>query len=385
MQTRNLLSWIELSKSALDHNIKSLARLAGKRAIAVSLKANAYGHGLAPMISLLKERGEIGYVTVHSLQEAACCRELGWDRKIMVVGPIALSELEAVFDYDLEPVVFTREALDKLGRLAKKREKQVRTHLKLETGTNRQGVLEKDLAPIASIYKKHKYLKKPYGAGMHFANIEDTTNHEYAQHQLDRYNRMVARMKALGIGPTVRHTACSAALLLFDKTRFELVRPGIALYGHWPSKETYLSYRLAGGHNDILKPVLSWRTRVTQVKVVPADAFIGYGCTYRTTSRTRLAILPIGYSDGYDRSLSNLSYVLIKGRRAPVRSRVCMNLTMVDITDISGVKLEEPVTLIGADKKELISAEQLAGWAGTINYEILARLSPNTVRFVIDK
>jgi alanine racemase len=196
---------------------------------------------------------------------------------------------------------------------------------------------------------------------------------------------MVARMKALGIGPTIRHTACSAALLLFDKTRFELVRPGIALYGHWPSKETYLSYRLAGGHNDILKPVLSWRTRVTQVKDVPADAFIGYGCTYRTTSRTRLAILPIGYSDGYDRSLSNLSYVLIKGKRAPVRSRVCMNLTMVDVTDISGVKLEEPVTLIGTDKKEMITAEQLAGWAGTINYEILARLSPNTVRVLTDK
>jgi alanine racemase len=384
MQTRHRLSWIELSKSALDHNIQSLARLAGKRAIAVSLKANAYGHGLAPMMSLLRERAEIGYVTVHSLEEAACCRELGWDRRIMVLGPIALGELEAVFDYDLEPVVFTREALDKLGRLAKKRERSVRTHLKLETGTNRQGVLEKDLAPIASIYKKYKYLKKPYGAGMHFANIEDTTNHEYAQRQLDRYNRMVARMKALGIGPTVRHTACSAALLLFDKTRFELVRPGIVLYGHWPSKETYLSYRLAGGHNDILKPVLSWRTRVTQIKDVPADAFIGYGCTYRTTSPTRLATLPIGYSDGYDRSLSNLSYVLIKGKRAPVRGRVCMNLTMVDITDIPEVKLEEPVTLIGADKKEMISAEQLAGWAGTISYEILARLSPNTFRLVLD-
>lgn len=380
MQNRHLLSWIELSKSALDHNVKSLARLAGKRAIAVSLKANAYGHGLAPMISLLLDRREIEYVTVHSLEEAVCCRELGWDRRIMVLGPIALGELEAVFDYVLEPVVCTREALDKLGRLAQKRGISVRTHLKLETGTNRQGVLEKDLVPIASIYKKHKWLGKPYGAGMHFANIEDTTNHEYAQHQLDRYNRMVARMKALGIGPTVRHTACSAALLLFDKTRFELVRPGIALYGHWPSKETYLSYRLAGGHNGILKPVLSWRTRATQVKDVPADAFIGYGCTYRTTSRTKLAILPIGYSDGYDRSLSNLSYVLIKGKRAPVRSRVCMNLTMVDVTDISGVKLEEPVTLIGSDKKETVTAEQLAGWAGTINYEILARLSPNTVR-----
>ena len=385
MQTRNLLSWIELSKPALDHNIRSLARLAGKRKIAVSLKADAYGHGLAPMLSLLTNRQEVEYVTVHSLEEATCCREFGWERRIMVLGPIALGELDGVLEYDLEPVICTREALDRLGRLAAKRGKPVRTHLKLETGTNRQGVLEKDLVPLASIYKKHKFLKKPYGAGMHFANIEDTTNHEYAQHQLDRYNHMVARMKALGIGPVIRHTACSAALLLFDKTRFELVRPGIALYGHWPSKETYLSYRLAGGHNALLKPVLSWRTRVTQLKDVPADAFVGYGCTYRTTSRTKLAILPIGYSDGYARSLSNLAYVLVRGRRAPVRGRICMNLTMVDVTDIPGVRLEEPVTLIGEDKKEAISAEQLAGWAGTISYEILARLSPYLPRVVEDK
>ena len=385
MHTRNLLSWIELSKSAFDHNVKRLARLAGKRKIAVSLKADAYGHGLAPVLSLLQDRHEIEYVTVHSLEEAACCRELGWERRIMVLGPIALGELEAVLEYDLEPVICTKETLDRLGKLAAARGVPVRTHLKLETGTNRQGVLEKDLAPMAAIYKRYKFLRKPYGAGMHFANIEDTTNHEYAQHQLDRYNRMVARMKTLGIGPTIRHTACSAALLLFDKTRFELVRPGIALYGHWPSKETYLSYRLAGGRNDVLKPVLSWRARVTQVKEVPADAFIGYGCTYRTTSKTRLAILPIGYSDGYDRALSNLAYVLIKGRRAPVRGRICMNLTMVDVTDITGVRHEEPATLIGADKKEIISAEQLAGWAGTISYEILARLSPYTPRVVVVK
>ena len=385
MTTHHLLNWIELSRAALDHNLRSLSRLAGKRAIAVSLKANAYGHGLAQMVSLLKDHREIEYVTVHSLEEAALCREFGWDRKIMTLGPIALSELGAVLDYGLEPAVFTREALDLLGRLADKRRVPVRTHLKLETGTNRQGILEKQLPAIAAIYKKHAYLKKPYGAGMHFANIEDTTNHEYAQHQLDRYNRMVARMKALGIGPTVRHTACSAALLLFDKTRFELVRPGIALYGHWPSKETYLSYRLAGGHNDILKPVLSWRTRITQLKEVPADAFIGYGCTYRATSRARLGILPVGYSDGYDRSLSNLSHVLVRGKRAPVRGRICMNLTMVDITDIRGVRLEEAVTLIGSDKKETITAEQLAGWAGTISYELLARLSPHLVRIVVDK
>ena len=385
MNTRPLLSWIELSRAALDHNLKSLVRLAGRRKIAVSVKANAYGHGLAEIIAYLNDHPEIGYVTVHSWEEAAGCREAGWERKIMVLGPVALSNLEAVFEFDLEPVVFTREALSRLGKLADKWHVPLKTHLKLETGTNRQGVTEKELGPIAAVYKKHPYLKKPYGAGMHFANIEDTTNHEYAQHQLDRYNKMVSRMKALGIAPTLRHTASSAALILFEKTKFDLVRPGIAFYGHWPSKETYLSYRLAGGRNDILRPALSWYTRITQLKDVPTDSFVGYGCTYRTTSRTRLAVLPIGYADGYDRSLSNLAYVLIRGRRAPVRGRICMDLAMVDVTDIAGAKLEDQVALIGSQKRDTISAEQMAAWAGTINYEILARLSPFLPRYLTSK
>ncbi|MEW5797223.1 MAG: alanine racemase [Candidatus Zixiibacteriota bacterium] len=385
MTSRSLLNWIELSRAALDHNVRSLVRLAGKRMIAVSVKANAYGHGLPEIISYLNDHPEVGYVTVHSWEEAALCRDSGWDRRIMLLGPVPLHNLEAVFEFDLEPVVFTREALSGLGKLADKWKTPLRTHLKLETGTNRQGITEKELGSFAAIYRKHEYLRKPYGAGMHFANIEDTTNHEYAQHQLDRFNRMVARMKALGIGPSVRHTASSAALILFEKTRFELVRPGIAFYGHWPSKETYLSYRLAGGHNDLLRPVLSWHTRVTQLKDVPADSFIGYGCTYRTTSRTRLAVLPAGYADGYDRSLSNLAYVLIRGRRAPVRGRICMNLTMVDVTDIAGVRLEDPVILLGSQKKDVISAEQMAGWAASINYEILARISPYSPRLLTPK
>ena len=261
----------------------------------------------------------------------------------------------------------------------------MRTHLKLETGTNRQGVTEKELGPIARLYNKYPDLKKPYGASTHFANIEDTTNHEYAQHQLKRFLSMVTQMTRLGIKPTIRHTACSAALILFDKTHFDLVRPGIALYGHWPSKETYLSYRLAGGKNDIFEPVLTWKTRVTQTKEIPADAFIGYGCTYQTTSKTGLAVLPIGYADGYNRSLSNLAHVLIRGKRAPVRGRVCMNLTMVDITDIRGVRPESPVTLIGHQRQEMVSCEQLADWSGTISYEILARIAPHIPRIFVSK
>jgi alanine racemase len=190
-------------------------------------------------------------------------------------------------------------------------------------------------------------------------------------------------MTGLGIKPKIRHTASSAALILFERTRFEMVRPGIAVYGHWPSKETYLSYRLEGGANNIFRPVLTWKTSVTQLKDVPADSFIGYGCPYRTTSPARLAVLPVGYYDGYDRALSNRAYVLIKGKRAPVRGRVCMNLMMVDITDTGGVRLEDDVILIGRDGSERITAEQLADWQGTINYEVLSHISQAITRNIV--
>ena len=383
MDTSRLLNWIELSRSSLRKNIRSLAKMAGGRTMAVSVKGNAYGHGLNPIVRILANMPEVGYVTVHSLEEAVACRKSGWDRHIMLLGPVAQDRLEAVLEYNLEPVVFNRQTLSRLGKIADKREARIRTHLKLETGTNRQGITESELPAFAEVYKKHSSLRKPYGASTHFANIEDTTNHEYAQFQLANFNRIVKEMSRLGIKPTIRHTACSAALILFEKTKFELVRPGIAAYGHWPSKETYLSYRLKGGQDNLFQPVLTWKSRVTQIKELPVDTFVGYGCTYRTTAPTKLAVLPVGYYDGYDRDLSNRGYVLIKGRRAPVRGRVCMNLIMVDITDIKGVKLEEEATLLGRSEEEVVSAEQLADWSGTINYEILARLSPAIPRVIV--
>ncbi|MDF1545752.1 MAG: alanine racemase [bacterium] len=374
-----LLNWIELDQAVLRKNIGSLAKLAGDRTLAICVKANAYGHGLAEMTSLLKGEKRVDYLTVHSVAEASLARKAGWDRKIMLLGPFSSDETRSVLELDLEPMIFEIGALEELGHLAGKQNRVIRTHLKLETGTNRQGITEQELPGFVSVYKKQPSLI-PYGAAMHFANIEDTTNHEYAQQQLDRFEYLVKRMEELGIKPEIKHTASSAALILFDKTRFDLVRPGLSAYGYWPSKETYLSYRLAGGDNNLFEPVLSWKSRISQLKQVEKDSFIGYGCSYQTTADTKLAVVPVGYYDGYDRALSNLAYVLINGKRAPIRGRICMNLTMVDVTDIENVRIGDEVTLIGRDQVETIWADQLADWGGTINYEVLARLSSAIVR-----
>jgi alanine racemase len=383
MEGSRKLSWIELSRSALAGNIHSLATLAPGKILAISVKGNAYGHGLKEIVRMVADNDAVGYLTVHSVEEGAQCRAAGWKKNILVLGPVLLDDTDAVFEYDLEPAVFNREFLQKLGELGDQHGRQIKTHLKLETGTNRQGLSEEELPPLAEIYRKFESLQKPYAAYTHFANIEDTTSHEYAEHQLKLFKQMVKKLEALRIKPIIRHTASSAATILFKKTHFEMVRPGISVYGHWPSKETYVSYRLRGGENSIFTPVLAWKARITQLKSLPPDAFIGYGCTYRTTSATRLGILPVGYYDGYSRALSNQAYVLVQGKRAPVRGRICMDITMIDVTDIHQVNLEAEAVLIGQSHSETISAEQLAGWANSINYEVLARLSGQLPRQIV--
>lgn len=378
----NSLNWIELSKSALDKNISSLSRLAGKKLMAVSVKANAYGHGLEEIVGRLKDNPKVNYLTTHSLEEAITCREAGWKKNILILGPVANENIEALADLCLEPAVFDLSFLEALGKFSEKYQIGFATHLKLETGTNRFGVTEKELPKFITAYKKYKHIGRPYGAYTHFANIEDTTDHSYADYQLKTFNQLINKLKSGNVTPKLKHTASSAATILFDKTHFDMVRPGIAVYGYWPSKETYLSYRLEGGSNDLFVPVLSWKTKVAQIKDLVADSFIGYGCTYRTTAKTKLAVLPVGYYDGFDRRLSNLAYVLIKGKRSPVRGRICMNIAMVDISDISGVKVGTEVILLGGSLKEKIDANLWGGWCGSINYEIISRISPQIKRIL---
>jgi alanine racemase len=171
---------------------------------------------------------------------------------------------------------------------------------------------------------------------------------------------------------------------LFNRTHLDLARVGIALYGLWPSRETYVSCLERGKPSLDLKPVMSWKTRIAQVKDVPEGAYVGYGCAWRATRPTRIAVLPIGYYEGYARELSSLAHVLIHGKRAPVRGRICMNMCMVDVTDIQGARLEDEVVLLGRQGDESVTAEQLAAWAHTISYEIVSRIHPSLPRVFTD-
>ena len=222
------------------------------------------------------------------------------------------------------------------------------------------------------------------GASTHFADVEDTTDHSYARQQLENFNDFLASVNDAGMTIPVRHASNSASAILWPQTHKDMVRVGIASYGMWPSKETYISALMDNRHEVSLQPALTWKTRVGQVKEVPAGSYVGYGCSYRTTHDTRLAILCVGYFDGYDRRLSNQAYVLVNGHRAPVRGRVCMNIVIIDVTHVPDVEVGQEVILLGSDGDSHLSAEQLAEWIGTINYEIPTRIRPGISRIAVD-
>lgn len=382
---RGLNTWIELSRSAYLGNMAFLRRCVGSDVeLSAVVKANAYGHGLLPIAGLAIEGGADSFC-VHSVEEALELRAAGFEQDILVMGHVPVARLESAIDQNLSLVLYHGETLDALDRLTRARDQTVNVHLKLETGTHRQGVSGAELEALL-----HRLGQCPgvllEGVYTHFANIEDTTDHSYARLQMERFEAALRRVTEAGLSPSKRHAACSAAAILFPSTHFDFVRVGISQYGFWSSNETLLSYELGRPPGEVqgLRPVLTWKTRVSQVKWVEAGQPVGYGCSHRTTRRTRLAILPIGYSDGYDRGLSSASSVLIHGRRAPVCGRICMNLTMVDVTDMAGVEVEDEVVLLGSQGDETVGAQDLAAVAGTIHYEVVARLSRGIPRVVVD-
>lgn len=373
------LVWVELDRKAPDYNVKEILRCAKDSVkLCAVVKSNAYGHGVEQIIGLLPSAH---WFAVNSLEEGLELRRLGVERPVLVMGHVPIGRLKEAWDTDLRIIVYNRESIRALDGLAQNGS-PVRLHLKIETGTARQGILPGDIeAFVKDIRGKESMVLE--GVSTHFANIEDTLNHEYAERQLERFNEALGTIKALGVDLQVVHTACTAASILFPETHFTMLRVGIGIYGLWPSRETYLSALMGNLRIPELKPVLSWKTRIVQIKTLPSGSFVGYGCTYRTTRQTKLAVLPVGYADGYDRAFGNRAYVLVHGRRAPVLGRVCMNHCMIDVTDIPGTKLEEEVVLLGSSESESITVENLAEWAGTINYEIVTRISPLIDRKIV--
>lgn len=381
----NSLTWVEIDADALRANLVMLRVLVGRQTLLCpTVKSNAYGHGLIEAAQIFRAAGA-EYLAVNNVFEARQLRAAGDTQPIYVMGYTLLADLPAAVRLGLDLVVYNRETVEQMGVITKKLKpkKPIRLHLKIECGVHRQGVMPEEVVPMADLIR-HTPGVRLAGVAMHFANIEDTTDHTYARYQLAEFQRLTKALHKAGHSDLIRHTANSAATLLWGAAQYDMVRPGIAIYGMWPSDETFASLALVRRKKIILRPALTWKTRIAQVKVIPAGAKVGYGCTWQAPRETRLAIVPVGYYDGYARAYSGQASVLIRGHRAPVVGRVCMNIIMVDVTDIPGrVTLEDEVVLLGRSNDAEITAEEMGGWGGTINYEVTTRIRENIERRIV--
>ena len=374
--------WIEVDAESIRSNLGLFRRLIGERSALVAVvKANAYGHGLDQVAPVAARHAQ--WLAVHSAGEAREIRALGVDVPVLVMGFVPPSELVDL-DRDVHLFVSTPEVLEWIGAYRSRTGVALPIHLKVDTGAKRQGVAVDEIAGLCRRAAGHGL--EVVGLASHFANIEDTIEHDFARLQLDRFEHAVeVAVTALGGRPAFIHTACSAASLLFRETDFNLVRIGISTYGHWPSRETRLSWILQHGRSALgLRPALTWKAVVGQLQSVGRHETVGYGRTWTALRRTTLAVIPVGYSDGYWRSLGNRSRVLVGGHPAPVVGRVCMNIMMVDVTDVPRAEVGDEVVLIGRQGTETVTAEELALHADTINYELLARLSPSIPRRLVN-
>lgn len=373
-----MLSWVEIDAARLRSNVEAFRTLAGPgTALMIVVKANAYGHGLDVVAPVVAEKAD--WLGVNCVDEALAITRLGVRKPVAILGHTPIDRIEDVVRGGYRQVLYRLDAATALSETAKKLNTTAKVHLKIETGTNRQGIAASGLAAFAGELQKLTAIEVE-GAYTHFANIEDTLDPSFAQSQLQRFQETRAALDRAGIRPTCIHASATAGALLYPEMDFDMVRVGIGAYGIWPSRETQVAAR-ERGRRVALAPVLTWKTRVVQVKEVHAGDYVGYGLTYRARRPMKLAVLPTGYYDGYDRKLSNSGHALIHGQPVPVVGRVAMNMTMLDVTD-ADAEPDDEVVLLGRQGSSEIRAEELAEKIGTIPYEVVARINPLIPRII---
>lgn len=344
------------------------------------VKSNAYGHGLLPIATELA--GKVDWFGVNSVSEAAQVCQVDSRTPILIMGRFCSADIRQLSKDQagqLCVVVSTKDDILELQSVSK----DIPFHLKVDTGMGRLGTHSQRFTDTLSFLAEQPEL--PWtGVMTHFANVEDVTDQKYANLQLERFATAVDQARKMaGKRHLLAHAAASAPSLLLPESRLDLVRVGIALYGLWPSRETKISARSLYKNPPQLRSVMRWIASVVHINSVARDEYIGYGCSYRAERELLVAVLPVGYYEGYDRRLSNAAHVMINERRARVLGRVCMNMIMVDVTDIPDVRVGSEAVLLGSEERAEITADRLAELAGTINYETTTRINHEIPRGVV--
>jgi alanine racemase len=369
-------AWAEINLEAVKYNIESIKkRIKHNTKIIAVIKTDGYGHGALPIARLLEEENRVWGYAVATAEEALELRENNIKKPILILGYAFPYSYGDFILNDVRPVVFTYEMASELSKKALELGKICKIHIKLDTGMTRIGIRPSDeglelIRQIASLPGL-----EIEGVFTHFATADETDKTK-TYNQLEKYKSFVDRIESeLGIRIPLKHCSNSAGIADIPEANMDAVRAGIILYGLWPSSE------VREAHNIDLRPVLSLKSRVVYVKSVPEDTQISYGGTFTTKRETRVATICFGYGDGYPRGLSNKGYVLIKGKKAPIIGRVCMDQFMVDVTDIGEpIIVGDTVTLIGKDGDESITMEELGDLSGRFNYELACDIGKRVPR-----
>jgi len=367
-----MLTWVEIKKSNLQNNFKQFRKIVGlQRQIMAVVKSNAYGHGILEVAKLCLSVGA-DWLGVVNLREALLLRQADIKAPIFVLSYYPLSlDIRKAIHKDVDFPVYTLSQAIFLDKEGRKINRIVNVHIKVDTGASRIGVQSENVVAFIKKINKFKNLNLR-GIFTHYADSESRIQ-SYTNQQTKKFQKIVDQTKI----PLV-HAACSASVINNPNTLFNMVRVGIGLYGLWPSKNTERNANRNFSVN--LKPVLSWKTKIIQVKSLSVGTPVGYDRTYITRSKTILAILPVGYADGYDRRLSNCGSVLIHKINCPIRGRVCMNMMMVDVSSVRNVKIGDEAVLIGKQGSNIISADDIAKKIDTINYDVVSRINSNIPR-----
>ena len=384
-------SHIELSKSAFEQNIHFLKDYIGDDTIFCSvIKGNAYGHGIEQFVPMAEECG-IRHFGVFSSDEArkACKAKIKPESHVMIMGMIGNTELDWAISKDVSFYVFELDRLKAAIREAKELGKTARIHLHLETGMNRLGLENSKLKKAIELIKENEEHISVDGVCTHYAGAESVSNHVRVTKQISNFKEYCQQIEEAGIKPKLKHTACSASTLNYPDTTMDMVRIGISQYGFWPNRETYMNFvkkydDVEKRHKDPLKRIMTWKSKVMSTKKVPAGEFIGYGNTYLTSRDQTIATVPIGYSHGFGRNLTNVGIVLVNGERAPVSGLVNMNMLTIDVTDIPETKKGDEVVIIGRQDDKEMTVASFSEMTNFLNYEVLVRIPPQIPRYLID-
>lgn len=381
-------SKIYLNKKALQNNHDFIRSKLGENVkLSAVVKGNAYGHGIEQYIPMAEECG-FDHFSVFSTDEAYRVKKISTKNSpVMIMGEIYPEDIGWVIENEIDFFVFEIERVEKAIEHAKSIGKPAKIHIEFETGFNRTGFNGKQLVHLVELLKQNETHVSVEGVCTHYAGAESVANHVRVQNQIKTFDKLHKWLIGQGITPKLRHTACSAASMVYPKTQMELVRIGILQYGFWPSREVLIDFLNKNKDKDRIDPlnrVITWKSRVMSVKNVNTGEFIGYGTSFLAQQNMTVASVPVGYAHGYARALSNQGRVLVNGRRVGVIGTVNMNIIMLDITDVPDVKVGNEVILIGGDNGLEISVSAFGELSNQLNYELLSRLPMNIPRYLLD-